>query len=114
MELEKIEITPIIADAKKSLDKAQSDIEAGTTRVIVLNKMGTNLKQQKEKSMDESKEMIEIWIDAKRTYMIHGIGSRRRNRIHVNTNNHRRRSRHHRSNNHRIQKGETEQYEREK
>ena len=58
--------TPIIADAKKSLDKAQSEIELCKERICVLNKMVNNLKSKKA-SMEEITEIIAVWMDTKKT-----------------------------------------------
>ena len=54
--------TPIIADAKKSLNKAQSEIELGNERIFVLSKMVNSLKHRKA-PMTEIKEMIAVWMD---------------------------------------------------
>ena len=61
--------TPIIADAKKSLDKAQSEIELGKERICVLNKMVNNLKSKKA-SMEEITEIIAVWMDTKKTVAV--------------------------------------------
>ena len=58
--------TPIIADAKKSLDKTQSGIELGNERICILSKMANNLKSKKA-LMEEITEMIAVWMDTKKT-----------------------------------------------
>ena len=61
--------TPIIADAKKSLDNAQSEIEVGKERICVLNRMVNNLKSKKA-PMKEIREMILVWMNAKKTVVV--------------------------------------------
>ena len=51
--------TPIIVDAKQSLDKAQSEIELGNERICVLSKIVNNLKSKKA-AMEEITEMIAV------------------------------------------------------
>ena len=58
--------TPIIMDAKKSLDQAQSEIELGNEWVFVLNKKVNRLKYR-EAPMKEIKKMIDICLAEKRT-----------------------------------------------
>ena len=58
--------TPVIADAKKSLDNAQSEIEVGKERICVLDRMVNNLKYKKA-PMKEIKEMMLVWMDQKKT-----------------------------------------------
>ena len=61
--------TPIIADVRKSLEKAQSVIEIGKERIYVLNKMVNKLKSKKA-HVKEIREMISVWMDAKKTVAV--------------------------------------------